>query len=296
MQQKENDKRTMRQLKIAKSITKRDSASIDRYLAEISKTEMITAEEEADLARKIRAGDRAALLKLTTANLRFVVSVAKQYQNQGLSLPDLINEGNIGLMKAASRFDETRGFKFISYAVWWIRQCIITAVAEQCRMIRLPLNKIGVLNKIKKAQSRLEQELERAPSLEELSAVLDISPKEIDAAISASPWHLSTDHMIEGESYRFGDMLPDVNAENPDDLLMDESRSADIQRALNSLTLQERDIITKFFGIGFRSPLSLDEIALKYDLSRERVRQIKEKALKKLRHPSRNKQLGVHSM
>jgi RNA polymerase primary sigma factor len=284
----------MRQLKISKSITNRDSASLDRYLVEISKSEMITAEEEVELARRIKTGDHAALLKLTTANLRFVVSVAKQYQNQGLSLADLINEGNIGLMKAATRFDETRGFKFISYAVWWIRQGIIQAVAEHSRIIRLPLNKVGALNKIKKAQSKLEQELERAPSTDELANVLPISPEEINNTIAASVWHISTDSSIDGDSLRFGDTLPDMNAERPDALLMEESRSSDIQRALNALSMQERDMVSMFYGIGFKTSHTLEEIAEKYELSRERVRQIKERALKKLRHSAKNKQLRTH--
>jgi RNA polymerase primary sigma factor len=284
----------MRQLKISRSITNRDSASLDRYLAEISKSEMITAEEEAELARKIKTGDHAALLKLVTANLRFVVSVAKQYQNQGMNLSDLINEGNLGLIRAAGRFDETRGFKFISYAVWWIRQGIMQAVAEHSRVIRLPLNKVGALNKIKKAQSKLEQEFERAPSIEELAAVLPISEEEIQNTMIAAVWHLSTDNMLEGESIRFGDTLPDQNAEHPDTPLMNESRNSDIQRALNLLNVQERDIISMFYGINFKASYSLEEIAKKYELSRERVRQIKERALRKLRNSSKNKQLKMH--
>jgi RNA polymerase primary sigma factor len=284
----------MRQLKISKSITNRDSASLDRYLAEISKSEMITAEEEALLAQKIKTGDDVALMKLVQANLRFVVSVAKQYQNQGLSLSDLINEGNIGLIKAARRFDETRGFKFISYAVWWIRQGIIQAVGEQSRIIRLPLNKIGALNKIKRAQSKFEQEFERSPSTYELGQVLTISEKEIDNTLAASVWHLSTDSLLDGDSVRFGDTLADVNAEHPDAPLLDDSRATDIQRALTLLSMQERDIISMYYGIALKASYSLEEIAEKYELTRERVRQIKEKALRKLRTSTKSRHLRSH--
>jgi RNA polymerase primary sigma factor len=281
----------MRQLKITKSITNRESASLDRYLVEIAKSALITSEEETILAKKIREGDLEALDKLTTANLRFVVSVAKQYQNQGISLPDLINEGNMGLIKAARRFDETRGFKFISYAVWWIRQSIIQAVSQQSRMIRLPLNKIGAINKIKKAQAVLEQELERAPSIAELSTAMELPEEEILAAISASSWHVSTDAPLSGNELTFNDLLPDVNSEQPDADLMMVSRGTEIKRSLDTLTEKERDIVKMFYGIGFQHAYTLEEIGEKYDLTRERVRQIKEKAIRRLRHSSKNKNL-----
>jgi RNA polymerase primary sigma factor len=280
----------MRQLKIGKSITNRDSASLDKYLADISRLPLITSEEETVLAQKIRAGDKQALEKLTLANLRFVVSVAKQYQNQGISLPDLINEGNLGLIKAAKRFDETRGFKFISYAVWWIRQSIIQAVSEQSRIIRLPLNKIGTLNKIKKAQGTLEQQLERPASLSELSEVLEISEEEIGLTIKASVRHLSTDAAFSGaDDLTLMDVVYDPKDPKPDDTLMQSSLQTEIKRALNTLTEREKDVVILFYGIGKPGSYSLEEIGEKYDLTRERVRQIKEKAIRRLRLTSKNK-------
>jgi RNA polymerase primary sigma factor len=285
----------MRQLKITKSITSRDSASLDKYLTDISKHEMITAEEETVLAKKIREGDQAALEKLTTANLRFVVSVAKQYQNQGLTLPDLINEGNLGLIKAASRFDETRGFKFISYAVWWIRQGIIQAIAEQSRMIRLPLNKVGALNKIRKAQGVLEQQLERPASAQELADLLDMSHEEITLTLLASSNHISTDASISSHDDMFiMDVIRNPEEIQPDDVLMMSSLGFEIKRALGTLTTRENEIVTMFYGIGEKQPLTLEEIGRKYDLTRERVRQIKEKALRRLKNSSRNHLLKTY--
>ena len=282
----------MRQLKITQSITNRESQSLDKYLHEIGKVDLITAEEEVILAQKIREGDQAALERLTKTNLRFVVSVAKQYQNQGLSLPDLINEGNMGLIKAARRFDETRGFKFISYAVWWIRQGIIQAVSEQSRVIRLPLNKVGAINRIKKAQSALEQTLERQPTISELSEVMDISEQEIGITLSVSQWHLSTDAPLSGGSELcFNDIIADPNASQPDGFLALSSLNIEIKRSLDTLSDKEKDIVSLFYGIGHNHPYSLEEIGEKYDLTRERVRQIKEKAIRKLRHVSKNKLL-----
>ena len=280
----------MRQLKITKSITNRDSASLDRYLGEIGRHELITSEEEVILAKKIREGDQAALEKLTVANLRFVVSVAKQYQSQGLSLPDLINEGNLGLVKAAKRFDETRGFKFISYAVWWIRQSILQAIAEQSRVIRLPLNKIGSLNKIRKARVILEQHLERDASAEEIAALLDISEEEVKIANSIQNRHVSTDSPFAGnEEMALMDVLHDPENPMPDNVLMTSSLSTEIRRALSTLTQRESDIVMLFYGVGASHGLTLEEIGEKYDLTRERVRQIKEKAIRRLRSPSRSK-------
>ena len=285
----------MRQLKISKSITNRESASLDKYLNEIAKHELITSDEEIVLARKIREGDDAALEKLTIANLRFVVSVAKQYQNQGLSLPDLINEGNMGLIKAARRFDETRGFKFISYAVWWIRQGIIQAVSEQSRVIRLPLNKVGAINRIKKAQATLEQTLERQPTNGELSEAMSISEQEIALALSVSQWHLSTDAPLSGSSELcFNDIMADPNASQPDQVLFASSLNIEISRSLDTLSEKEKDIVSLFYGIGQSRSCSLEEIGERYDLTRERVRQIKEKAIRKLRHASRNKLLKTY--
>jgi RNA polymerase primary sigma factor len=285
----------MRQLKISKSITNRETASLDKYLAEIAKKEMITTEEEIILAKKIREGDAAALEKMTTANLRFVVSVAKQYQNQGLSLPDLINEGNMGLIKAAKRFDETRGFKFISYAVWWIRQGIIQAVAEQSRVIRLPLNKVGAINKIRKMQATMEQTLERQPTFSELSEALEISAHEISITMSASSWHVSTDAPFSGaDDLRYTDVLADPHSIQPDAVLNMDSLSIEVKRTLETLTLKEKDIVMMFYGIGLPHPFTLEEIGCKYDLTRERVRQIKEKAIRRLRHVSKNKILKTY--
>ncbi|MBK9283664.1 MAG: sigma-70 family RNA polymerase sigma factor [Sphingobacteriaceae bacterium] len=282
----------MRQLKITKSITNRESASLDKYLQEIGREELITAEEEVVLAKKIKDGDQSALEKLTRANLRFVVSVAKQYQNQGLSLPDLINEGNLGLIKAARRFDETRGFKFISYAVWWIRQSILQALAEQSRIVRLPLNQVGSLNKINKAYSKLEQEFEREPSAEELADLLDLPIDKVSDTMKVSGRHVSMDApFANGEESSLLDVL--VNADSPkaDTGLMNESLSKEIDRALSTLTERERDVVKLFFGIGLNHGLTLEEIGDKFDLTRERVRQIKEKAIRRLRHSSRSKLL-----
>ena len=281
----------MRQLKITKSITNRESASLDKYLQEIGKEELITVEEEVELAQRIRKGDRTALEKLTRANLRFVVSVAKQYQNQGLSLPDLINEGNLGLIKAAEKFDETRGFKFISYAVWWIRQSILQALAEQSRIVRLPLNQVGSLNKINKAFSKFEQENERIPSTEELADVLEIAKEKIADTLRVSGRHVSVDApFVEGEDNSLLDVLVNIDSPVADRALINESLVREIERALATLTERERDIIKLFFGIGVQE-MTLEEIGEKFGLTRERVRQIKEKAIRRLRHTSRSKLL-----
>ncbi|HWY12323.1 MAG TPA: RNA polymerase sigma factor RpoD/SigA [Bacteroidia bacterium] len=282
----------MRQLKISKSITNRDAASLDKYLADISKLPLITVEEETKLAQQIREGDHDALLKLTKANLRFVVSVAKQYQNQGISLPDLINEGNLGLMKAAKRFDETRGFKFISYAVWWIRQAIIQAISDQSRVIRLPLNKISALNKIRKTQGVLEQQLERQASIPELSEVLDISEEEITSTLMASHWNTSTDALLPGnEDMTLMEVLYNPSDPKPDDFLMKDSLQTEIKRALGTLTERESDVVMLYYGIGSTAAMTMEEIGEKYDLTRERVRQIKEKAIRRLKSESRSKLL-----
>ncbi len=279
----------MRQLKITKSITNRESASLDKYLQEIGKEELITVEEEVELAQRIRKGDQEALEKLTKANLRFVVSVAKQYQNQGLSLPDLINEGNLGLIKAAEKFDETRGFKFISYAVWWIRQSILQALAEQSRIVRLPLNQVGSLNKINKAFARFEQENERTPSPEELANVLDLPKEKVSDTRRVSGRHVSVDAPFsDGEDNNLLDVLVNTDSPNADRGLINESLSTEVERALATLTDRERDIIRYFFGIGCPE-MTLEEIGEKFGLTRERVRQIKEKAIRRLRHSSRNK-------
>ena len=285
----------MRQLKITKSITNRESASLDKYLQEIGREELITAEEEVVLAKKIREGDQSALEKLTKANLRFVVSVAKQYQNQGLSLPDLINEGNLGLIKAAKRFDETRGFKFISYAVWWIRQSILQALAEQSRIVRLPLNQVGSLNKINKAFSKLEQEFEREPSAEELSDLLELPQDKVADTMRVSGRHVSMDApFINGEENSLLDVLINHDSPRADTALMSESLQKEIDRSLSTLTERERDVIRLFFGIGLNHGLTLEEIGAKFDLTRERVRQIKEKAIRRLRHNSRSKLLKAY--
>jgi RNA polymerase primary sigma factor len=282
----------MRQLKITKSITNRESASLDKYLQEIGREELITAEEEVILAKKIKDGDQRALEKLTRANLRFVVSVAKQYQNQGLSLPDLINEGNLGLIKAAKRFDETRGFKFISYAVWWIRQSILQALAEQSRIVRLPLNQVGSLNKINKAYSKLEQQFEREPSAEELAEILDLPIDKVSDTMKVSGRHVSMDApFANGEESSLLDVLINHDSPKADIGLMNESLSKEIDRALSTLTERERDVVKLFFGIGLNHGLTLEEIGDKFDLTRERVRQIKEKAIRRLRHSSRSKLL-----
>jgi len=282
----------MRQLKISKSITNRETASLDKYLQDISKEEMITPEEEVQLAQKIKAGDQAALDKLTKANLRFVVSVAKQYQNQGLSLPDLINEGNLGLMKAARRFDETRGFKFISYAVWWIRQSILQAIAEQARIVRLPQNQLGSLNKIKKETSKLEQKFERNPSFDELADALDIPKDKIADILSITNRYVSMDAPItQDEENNLIDVYVPEDGPNTDSLLIKESLAKEIHRSLSTLTEKERDILILFYGIGMSHGLTLDEISAKFNLTRERVRQIKEKAIRRLKNNSRSKLL-----
>jgi len=281
----------MRQLKITKSITNRESASLDKYLQEIGREDLITVEEEVELAQAIKKGDRQALEKLTKANLRFVVSVAKQYQNQGLSLPDLINEGNLGLIKAAEKFDETRGFKFISYAVWWIRQSILQALAEQSRIVRLPLNQVGSLNKISKAFQKFEQENERRPSAEELAQELDISVDKVTDSLKVSGRHISMDApFVEGEDNSLLDVLVNDDAPIADKTLINESLQKEIDRALSTLTERESDIIKMFFGIGCQE-MTLEEIGDKFQLTRERVRQIKEKAIRRLRQDSRSKLL-----
>lgn len=285
----------MRQLKITKSITNRESASLDKYLQEIGRESLITAEEEVELAKKIKKGDQKALERLTKANLRFVVSVSKQYQNQGLSLPDLINEGNLGLIKAAQRFDETRGFKFISYAVWWIRQSILQALAEQSRIVRLPLNQVGSLNKINKAFSKLEQEFEREPTAEELANILDLPEDKIADTMKVSGRHVSMDApLLQGEESSLYDVLPNNDSPRADSDLINESLQKEIERSLATLTERERDVIKLFFGIGMNHGLTLEEIGAKFDLTRERVRQIKEKAIRRLRHTSRSKLLKAY--
>jgi RNA polymerase primary sigma factor len=284
----------MRQLKIAKQVTNREVASLDKYLQEISREEMISVDEEVQLALRIKAGDRKALERLTRANLRFVVSVAKQYQNQGITLPDLINEGNVGLIKAAERFDETRGFKFISYAVWWIRQAILQALAEQARIVRLPLNKIGTINKINRAFSELEQKNERPPSAEELSEFLGCSVNDVKQSLLSNGRHVSMDApLMEGDesSSSLYDVLPNDGFDTPDNDLEKESLRKDIERSLSTLTSREGEVVKLYFGLNGKYPLSLDEIGVKFDLTRERVRQIKEKAIRRMKHTSRSKML-----
>jgi RNA polymerase primary sigma factor len=284
---------SMRQLKITKSITNRESQSLEKYLQEIGKVELISPEEEVKLAGLIKQGNQAALDKLTKANLRFVVSVAKQYQNQGLSLPDLINEGNLGLIKAAQRFDETRGFKFISYAVWWIRQSILQALAEQSRIVRLPLNKVGLTNKIQKAFSLLEQEFEREPSPEELAELLELETEEVSATLGIAARHVSMDSpMSEGEDNTLIDVLENHNAERADNnIAHKESLKQEIERSMKMLTERQKEVICYFFGLGVDHPMSLEDIGDKFNLTRERVRQIKDKAITKLRTNSRSKAL-----
>ena len=285
----------MRQLKITKSITNRESQSLDKYLQEIGKEELITAEMEVELAQKIKQGDQIALEKLTKANLRFVVSVAKQYQNQGLTLPDLINEGNLGLIKAAQRFDETRGFKFISYAVWWIRQSILQALAEQSRIVRLPLNQVGSLNKINKAFSRLEQEFERPPSSDELATALELTEEKVKDTMKISGRHVSVDApFVDGEDNSLLDVMVNNDSPKADLELMRESLQREIERSLSTLNDREKDVVMLFFGIGKKHGLTLEEIGTKFDLTRERVRQIKEKAIRRLRHSSRSKLLKAY--
>ena len=280
----------MRQLKIIKSITNRESASLEKYLQEIGKEEMISAEEEAELAQRIRKGDQEALERLTRANLRFVVSVAKQYQNQGLSLSDLINEGNLGLLKAAERFDETRGFKFISYAVWWIRQSILQALAEQSRIVRLPLNKIGSINKINKTYAKLEQEFEREPNAEEIAEVLEITEQEVKESMKNAGRHISMDApLIQDEDNTMYDVLKSEEAPTPETELLYESLRKEIDRAISTLTQREQDVVRMYFGLSGSHPMTLEEIGEKFDLTRERVRQIKEKAIRRLKHTSRSK-------
>ncbi len=285
----------MRQLKITKSITNRETPSLDKYLQDIGKEAMVTAEEEVELARRIRSGDQKAQDRLVNANLRFVVSVAKQYQNQGLSLPDLINEGNCGLIKAASRFDETRGFKFISYAVWWIRQSILQALAEQSRIIRLPLNQVGSLNKIKKASSKLEQQFERLPSADEIAENLDVPEHKVSAALRISTRYISVDapSISDDESMFLDTYIPD-GVEDTDEPLMRESLGHEIQRSLSSLNEKEREVINMYYGIGMSHGLTLEEIGAKFDLTRERVRQIKEKAIRRLKQTARNRLLKAY--
>ena len=285
----------MRQLKITKSITNRESKSLDKYLQEIGREELITAEMEVELAQKIKKGDQIALEKLTKANLRFVVSVSKQYQNQGLTLPDLINEGNLGLIKAAQRFDETRGFKFISYAVWWIRQSILQALAEQSRIVRLPLNQVGSLNKINKAFSRLEQEFERPPSSDELATALELSEDKVKDTMKISGRHVSVDApFVDGEDNSLLDVMVNNDSPKADLDLMRESLQREIERSLSTLNDREKDVVMLFFGIGKKHGLTLEEIGSKFDLTRERVRQIKEKAIRRLRHNSRSKLLKAY--
>ena len=280
----------MRQLKITKQVTNRETASLDKYLQEIGKVELITADEEVELAQRIRQGDKIALEKLTKANLRFVVSVSKQYQNQGLSLPDLINEGNLGLIKAAQRFDETRGFKFISYAVWWIRQSILQALAEQSRIVRLPLNKIGSINKINKTYARLEQEFEREPNAEEIAEALDITEAEVKESMKNAGRHVSMDApLVQDEDNNMYDVLKSDEVVTPETELLYESLRKEIDRAISTLTPREADVVKLYFGLNGSHPMTLEEIGEKFDLTRERVRQIKEKAIRRLKHTSRSK-------
>jgi RNA polymerase primary sigma factor len=285
----------MRQLKISKQITNRENASLDKYLQEIGKVDLISPDEEVDLARRIKDGDQLALEKLTKANLRFVVSVAKQYQNQGLTLGDLINEGNLGLIKAAQRFDETRGFKFISYAVWWIRQSILQALAEQSRIVRLPLNRVGSLNKVTRAFSELEQKYEREPTPEEISRELEIEEQEVIDAIKVSGRHLSMNAPFSsGEESSLLDVLENDTELPPDNLLLSESLKREVSRALSTLTQRESDVIAYYFGLDDTQPLTLEEIGVKFGLTRERVRQIKEKAIRRLRHAARSRSLKAY--
>jgi RNA polymerase primary sigma factor len=287
---------SMRQLKISKSITNRESQSLEKYLQEIGKVELITPEEEARLARLIKQGDQKALDKLTKANLRFVVSVAKQYQNQGLSLPDLINEGNLGLIRAAQRFDETRGFKFISYAVWWIRQSILQSLAEQARIVRLPLNKVGLTNRIQKAFSQLEQEFEREPSAEELSELLGMDLEEVTSTLSINVRHISMDTPLsEGEDNTLIDVLANPNAEKTEQKIEhDDSLKQEIERSLKALTERQKEVICFFFGIGVDHPMTLEDIGDRFNLTRERVRQIKDKAITKLKTTNRSEILRCY--
>jgi RNA polymerase primary sigma factor len=287
----------MRQLKITKQVTNRETASLDKYLQEIGRVELISAEEEVELARRIKAGDRKALERLTKANLRFVVSVSKQYQNQGLTLSDLINEGNVGLIKAAERFDETRGFKFISYAVWWIRQSILQALAEQARIVRLPLNKIGTINKINRAFSELEQKFERPPSAEELAEFLECTTEEVKQSLSNTSRHISMDApLVESDesSSSMYDVLLNDTMPSPEQDLVVESLRTEIERSLNTLTPREGDVVRLYYGLNGRTALTLEEIGERFDLTRERVRQIKEKAIRRLKHTARSRMLKTY--
>lgn len=282
----------MRQLKITKQVTNRDTASLDKYLHEIAKVDLITADEEVELAKKIQDGDEKSLDRLVKANLRFVVSVAKQYQNQGLTLPDLINEGNLGLIKAAKRFDETRGFKFISYAVWWIRQSILSALAEQARMVRLPLNKIGSINKINRAFADLEQKLQRPPTNTEIAEVLEISTNDVKVAMTNTTRHLSMDApLLNGEDGNMYDVLQSSDGPRPDNALAKESLQIEIERVLATISGREGDILKRYYGLNGYHQHTLEEIGIAFDLTRERVRQIKEKALRRLKNSSRNRSL-----
>lgn len=285
----------MRQLKITKQVTNRETASLDKYLQEIGKVDLITAEQEVELAQRIKAGDQQALEILTKANLRFVVSVAKQYQNQGLTLPDLINEGNLGLIKAAKRFDETRGFKFISYAVWWIRQSILQALAEQSRIVRLPLNKIGSINKINKMYASLEQTHERAPSPDEIATELDMTINDVKESLKNTGRHVSMDApLIDGEESDLYDIMRSGDSPNPDRALLHESLKTEIERALDTLTPREGGVIRLYFGLDDQPPMTLEEIGENFELTRERVRQIKEKAIRRLKQTSRSKILMTY--
>jgi RNA polymerase primary sigma factor len=286
----------MRQLKITKQVTNRETASLDKYLQEIGRVDLITAQEEVELAQRIKAGDEAALEKLVKANLRFVVSVSKQYQNQGLTLPDLINEGNLGLIKAAQRFDETRGFKFISYAVWWIRQSILQALAEQSRIVRLPLNKIGSINKINKAFSALEQTYGRPPTVQEIAEELEITENEVKQSMENAGRHLSMDAPLKDEdgSSNMYEVMESSSNPKPDRELMNESLRKEIERSLTTLTVREADVVRLYFGLSGAHPMTLEEIGERFDLTRERVRQIKEKAIRRLKHTSRSKMLKTY--
>jgi RNA polymerase primary sigma factor len=286
----------MRQLKITKQVTNRETASLDKYLQEIGRVDLITAEEEVELARKIKQGDENALTRLVKANLRFVVSVSKQYQNQGLSLPDLINEGNLGLIKAAQRFDETRGFKFISYAVWWIRQSILQALAEQARIVRLPLNKIGSINKINKTYAKLEQQLEREPTADEIGVLMDMVPEDVFETMKNSGRHVSMDAplSVNDEGGSMYDVMEEKDSLSPDKELIFESLRKEIERSLNTLTIREADVIRLYFGLNGQAALTLEEIGERFELTRERVRQIKEKAVRRLKHTSRSKLLKAY--
>ncbi len=285
----------MRQLKITQQVTNRQDVSLDKYLQEVARVDLITADKEVELARRIKLGDKRALNKLVQANLRFVVSVSKQYQNQGLTLPDLINEGNLGLIKAANRFDETKGFKFISYAVWWIRQSILQALAEQSRIVRLPLNKIGSINKVNKAYTKLEQELERPPTDQEIAAFIDLSLAEVRQSFEISGRHVSMDApLVDGENGSLYDVIGFKDSPSPDKKLMLDSLKEEIRRALATLTLKEADVISSYFGLNGGSAMTLDEIGEKFEITRERVRQIKEKAVNKLRKISKSTTLQTY--